>query len=238
MRLPAPTPSTTNRPDAATFDDPYVELAIQDSPSNPPAAYLWKAPPDIMNAPVRFRIGGNFTYPPLTLGRKEFEAVDNVVFVAGGVGVNPIMSMVSAMDLQGAGKLGGMPKKVTILYSSKKTIDGAGQAEEVLFEHRLRAIAKKWVGKTKDADLQYRFFETGSKSNATSNQEDTNTDNCQYLRRRMTHQDLFDALGPEDKRANTLAYVCGLPDMTDGFVDVLKTAPGMDERRVLCEKWW
>lgn len=192
-----------------------------------------------MNAPVRFRIGGNFTYPPLTLERKEFEAVDNVVFVAGGVGVNPIMSMVTAMDLQGAGKLGGMPKRVTILYSSKRTLDKTGKAEEVLFEHRLKAIAKKWAGKTKEADLQYRFFETsGEKSSETSEQENTSLDNFEYLTRRITRQDLLEALGPEGKRGNTLAYVCGLPDMTDGFVDVLKTAPGMDERRVLCEKWW
>lgn len=192
-----------------------------------------------MNAPVRFRIGGNFTYPPLTLERKEFEAVDNVVFVAGGVGVNPIMSMVTAMDLQGAGKLGGMPKRVTILYSSKRTLDKTGKAEEVLFEHRLKAITKKWAGKTKEADLQYRFFETsGEKSSETSEQENTSLDNFEYLTRRITRQDLLEALGPEGKRGNTLAYVCGLPDMTDGFVDVLKTAPGMDERRVLCEKWW
>jgi len=29
-----------------------------------------------------------------------------------------------------------------------------------------------------------------------------------------------------------------LPTMTDEFVELLKKAPGMDEKRVLCEKWW
>ena len=40
------------------------------------------------------------------------------------------------------------------------------------------------------------------------------------------------------KRLRTACYVCGPPAMTDGFVAFLAQQPGMEEERVLCEKWW
>jgi len=67
-------------------------------------------------------------------------------------------------------------------------------------------------------------------------QEDAGNIATRY--RRISHEDLFDAIGREDSRSNTVVYVCGLPTMTDEFVELLKKAPGMDETRVLCEKWW
>jgi len=240
LQLPAPTPSTTTPPSAATFDDPHIELAIQDSPSNPPAAYLWKPPSEIMNAPVRFRVGGNFTYPPMTLSRLEFERINNVVLIAGGVGINPIMSMVSAMDLQGAGRLGGMPKRLRMLYTFKRLADNNSQKQEVLFEERMKTIARKWASREKEADVQYSFFETSltnaQQANTTGDAADPTK--LRTLGRRIQHEDLLEALGTEKQRENTLVYVCGLPDMTDKFVEFLKNVPGMNENRVLCEKWW
>lgn len=234
VRVPAPTPSTTTPPSAATFDDPYLELAIQKAMENPPAAYLWKSPEQIMNAPVRFRIGGNFSHPPMTLSMEEFRAIDNIVLIAGGVGINPIMSMLTAMDMQGSKRLGGLPNRLRVLYSSKRTKDEKGSSEEVLFEKRLQAIANKVTEKHKSVDFQYTFFETSGFGNDSSN----TASNMTTQGRRIQHADLFEALGPENTRERTLAYVCGLPDMTDEYVEVLRNAPGMNEKRVLCEKWW
>lgn len=56
--------------------------------------------------------------------------------------------------------------------------------------------------------------------------------------RRFVEKDLETALGPVAERKNTVAYVCGPPTMTDWAVDVLKQSAGMDQERVLCEKWW
>lgn len=237
MRLPAPTPSSTTPPSAATFDDPYLELAIQKSPENPPAAYVWQNPEEIMNAPVRFRIGGNFTHPPMGLSMQEFRNIDNVVLVAGGVGINPIMSMVSAMDLQGAKRMGGLPPRLRVLYTSKRGTNDDGKSEEVLFEERLKAIAVKRAQKKDDVDFRYTFFNT-SKNVTHESEEQSVPENMQLRRRRITPDDLMEALGPEEKRENTLVYVCGLPAMTDDYVKLLRDAPGMEEKRVLCEKWW
>ena len=56
--------------------------------------------------------------------------------------------------------------------------------------------------------------------------------------RRFEERDLETALGPEPERKSTVAYVCGPPPMTDWAVDVLRSSEGMEEKRVLCEKWW
>jgi hypothetical protein len=56
--------------------------------------------------------------------------------------------------------------------------------------------------------------------------------------RRIQGHDLDEALGPEERRGTVVVYVCGLPAMTDQFVEWFKKQRGMEERRVLCEKWW
>lgn len=56
--------------------------------------------------------------------------------------------------------------------------------------------------------------------------------------RRITHDDLVHALGPVSERRGVVAYVCGPGGMTDEFIEVLRGQEGMEERRVLCEKWW
>lgn len=234
-------PQTCLKPRSEDSPDPYIELAIQRSPHNPPAAFLWKESSEILNSELSFKVGGNFAFPPLPLSKEECEKLDNVVFVAGGVGVNPIMSMISAMDWKGIftnngmGKpvwgspvgVGGMRRRVRVLYASKREEGG-----HILFERRLESIARRWEA-VDGVDLQLAFWETGEAP------RDESDDGVVKRRKgRITHDDLMEALGPEDQRVNTVVYVCGVPDMTDDFVEVLRHAKGMDERRVLCEKWW
>ena len=56
--------------------------------------------------------------------------------------------------------------------------------------------------------------------------------------RRITEEDLCDALGSISEREQAVAYVCGPPVMTDWAVERLRDAEGMSSERVLCEKWW
>lgn len=64
--------------------DGYLELAIQDSPQNPPAAWLWQPEQDILGKDLLVRVGGSFVWPP---PRLAVNSVKKVVFVAGGVGI-------------------------------------------------------------------------------------------------------------------------------------------------------
>lgn len=56
--------------------------------------------------------------------------------------------------------------------------------------------------------------------------------------RRFEEKDLDKALGPVAARESVVAYVCGTRTMTDWAVEVLRRSEGMDEKRVLCERWW
>jgi NAD(P)H-flavin reductase len=211
-------------------------LAIQISPENPPAAFLWRPVPDILNSTVSFRVGGNFVYPPPTLDRSACEKIDRVVFVAGGVGINPIISMTSALNEVGTSQsLGGMAKTVRVLYSSRRETESNGQGAEILFETRLRDIAGKW-DQHEHVDYKYSFFETSGQTG--DEHQRSRPSNMTVQSRRISQDDLLETLGPEESRGNTVVYVCGLPTMTDEFVELLKHTPGMDEKRVLCEKWW
>lgn len=162
------------------------------------------------------------------------------MLIAGGVGINPIIGMISAMSSQGARKLGGIPKRLRILYSSKRAVTTDGQKEEVLFENRIRATVAKWGDRAKEVDVQYSFFDTSSKDSQQLGVSDSGllSKNIHLHGRRIQHDDLAEALGSENLRHSALVYVCGLPNMTDDFVEYLKKMPGMDEKRVLCEKWW
>jgi ferredoxin-NADP reductase len=194
---------------------------------------------------MTIKIGGNFIWPPMTLNKEECISTDNVVFVAGGVGINPIMSMFSAMDalgfsadepsgtvVQSAAKLGGMRKRIRMLYASKREHADA----KILFEDRLCDIARRWDG-VDGVDFKLAFFETSPSEQQAGATQSVNPAVARK-RGRIAHRDLLEALGPEDKRRNTVAYICGPPEMTDEFVDLLGKANGMDTKRVLCEKWW
>lgn len=63
---------------------PYVELAVQKSPSNPAAAWLWRPEDEIVGKELSVRVGGSFVWPPPGVG---VEAIKKIVFVAGGVGI-------------------------------------------------------------------------------------------------------------------------------------------------------
>lgn len=288
---------TTSPQTTSQQHEPYLDLAIQVSPGNPPAAFLWRSAPEILNSTVYIRVGGRLVYPPSTLGVEECRKIQRAVFVAGGVGVNPIMSMLSAMHrhtqmhvraggedsavqttIGRGGILAGMPPVVRVLYSSKRTHDGNGNPEAVLFEDRIREITRSYEsarpeGGHKDVqrgihdvvDMKFILFETTHESGRRSGEnvetkkdEEKPSSSVKTVYRRIEERDLLDALGagvgPRDDdvhRAdgnadrtdpdfdtNTVAYVCGPPLMTDAFVAFFKRAGRMDERRVLCEKWW
>jgi NAD(P)H-flavin reductase len=148
--------------------------------------------------------------------------------------------MLSAMDRHGVrhidGKpafgrvenVGGMRERVRVVYSSKRV-----GKEKILFEERLKEIAKRWES-SKDVDLEFKLFETGD------GKEEDDDGNVKHRKGRITHEALFEALGGEKEvdRERSVVYVCGVPQMTDEFVELLSKQKGMDERRVLCEKWW
>ena len=64
--------------------DKYLELAIQNSPGNPPAAWLWQQASKILHSELIIRVGGSFFWPPPGI---DLATIERVVFIAGGVGI-------------------------------------------------------------------------------------------------------------------------------------------------------
>jgi hypothetical protein len=89
---------TSSPSDALARSDPdhtpYFELAIQKSPDNPPAAWLWKPVEEILGKEVNVRVGGGFVWPPPGLDMKK---IKRAIFIAGGVGIKYVHSSLSDM---------------------------------------------------------------------------------------------------------------------------------------------
>lgn len=157
---------------------------------------------------------------------KENGEFKRVVFIAGGVGINPLMSMVSFIGGEKVnGRLEGV-KEVRFLYSTKEE----GSGEQVLFLSRLVYFYRVLEG-------ELSLFLTGS---TMGKEEDIEVSNqmIRAKRRRILEEDLLEALGPVEDRANTVCYICGVPTMTDEFIEKARKAEGMLEENVLFEKWW
>lgn len=74
----------TSTPREESGDEGYLELAIQKSESNPPAAWFWRDESSIIGQHVIIRVGGSFVWPP---PGTDVDKITRVVFVAGGVGI-------------------------------------------------------------------------------------------------------------------------------------------------------
>lgn len=115
-----------------------------------------------------------------------------------------------------------LPHEVLLLYASHVSESGE---PAFLFRHRLERIAR--------LGLQFRL-----QLYVTGKPEIELPEKGRIQWRRINHADLIDAVGSPEDRAGVVCYVCGPPPMTDDFVSFLRQVEGMDEQRVLCEKWW
>jgi ferredoxin-NADP reductase len=132
----------------------YLELAIQKSSLNPPAAWLWQKPESILGSELLVRVGGSFVWPPPL---KESE-IRRVVFVAGGVGINPLMSIVSALAAQTKEK-GKLGFHVKFLYTTRDFKPDASPSE-ILFLERLVSVFD-----TLGDEGQFELFLTSGQQN-------------------------------------------------------------------------
>jgi NAD(P)H-flavin reductase len=204
----------------------YFELAIQKSPSNPPAAWLWKEKESIIGSELSVRVGGSFVWPP-----PETTKIKRVVFVAGGVGINPLMSIVSHLE-QTKLENGSLGFDVKFLYTTRDL----HHKEEILFLERLVGVFE-----TLGSEGKFELFLTRRDKGSTESANEiliVRGTEVNTKRRRIHDTDLLDALGPVEERAGTVSYICGVPTMTDEFVEKAKKAEGMDKVNVLSEKWW
>lgn len=234
---------------------------MQNVPSNPPAAWLWQdkhaagtasspSSSAVAGQEIQVRVGGKFTYPPPASAGVDVASLRRVVFVAGGVGINPLICMLSYIAEKKKSPHSEPELEVDFLYSVKDPLvqggSGGRRGEDILFLDRVARIFEDEAVKGR-----FRLFLTGS-SNGENTDDNTicmeDGPRVHFDKRRITVDDVVTSLTKDrgdgkaelDKEA-TLVYVCGVPSMTDEFVRQLTDADGvagMPKERVLCERWW
>ncbi|KAG6357008.1 hypothetical protein INS49_014884 [Diaporthe citri] len=225
----APADGTTPSPPAPA-QEPYLELAVQKSPDNPPAQYLWRPTAEILHSELRVRVGGSFVWPPPGV---QPTTLRKIVFVAGGVGINPLMSIASHLAERPDPR-----HTVEFLYSTRDPGgEGKRDASKILFLDRLAGIFNGGGGALKGR-LGLFLTPGGPGAGAEGGGDGGDLQGIPFKSRRITVEDIAEAVGDDKKFA--VVYVCGVPAMTDEFVEKL-TSPqglGLEPHRVLYEKWW
>ncbi|EME88378.1 uncharacterized protein MYCFIDRAFT_185089 [Pseudocercospora fijiensis CIRAD86] len=215
----------------STHSSPYLELAVQRS-SNPPAQWLWRDTEEIISTQLTVRVGGSFTWPPPHL---DTQGIDRLVLIAGGVGINPLISIFTYLIRTPAPL---RPPEIHFVYTTKAEPDLDPQ--RILFLPRLMDLV---AAAADPANVTLSCFLTGVGDDGYI--EHGKLPNRTFARRIADH-DLLKALdgykasvfGAEHDRKNTVCYVCGPPQFTDVQVQFLRSQAGMSEDRVLIEKWW
>lgn len=215
----------TSSPSAASSAlDPYFELAVQKSPGNPHAAWFWRPVKDIVNQSLQVRVGGSFIYPPR---EAHLRTAKRVVLVAGGVGINPLVSMMGEMADTAA------YVEVKVLYGSKVS---GGTLRDVLFLERMAQMFR-------DGGLQgsVDVFLSGATESAVQSEAASWLQDVPIRLQtgRMTAQQVKDTISA-GSRKDTLMYICGPPTMTDELAAAVGDQGNgvIAAERVMTEKWW
>ncbi|KAA8644569.1 hypothetical protein EYZ11_001459 [Aspergillus tanneri] len=216
---------------------PYVELAVQSAPGNPASAWLWKPATEIQGKELTIRVGGSFVWPPSGI---VLEEVRNVVLVAGGMGINPLISILSHLN-NNADEITALhhPFNIHCLYSTKSP--EASTLDHILFLSRLRHIIRcQSHSQSHRLRVSLDLFLTSLREYKSSSLLREPPADLTIHPRRISRSDLQMAVaGPDGKvnPQNTVCYVCGPPSMTDELGSVLGELVGQKER-VFFEKWW
>jgi len=156
---------------------------------------------------VTFRFGGDFYYDP-TIDKP----CDNrsLMLIAGGVGINPLYSILQHATYLCETKSEFKPSSVTLLYS-------AATVNELLFRDTIESLYQP------NLNIKTKYFVTRNKMEKTD-----------LIERRICKADIESSLvDPE----NTLYYICGPPSMVEQtriWLQELK----INSDNVKYELWW
>ncbi|KAL3955192.1 hypothetical protein ACCO45_010755 [Purpureocillium lilacinum] len=194
------TPSAAAGEVVGAATPPYLELAVQESPGNEVAAWLWRAPDEIVGALLLVRIGGSFVFPPLAAPsdsgsaaqqQQDLNNVRSVFFVAGGVGINPLMP-------------------------------ASGNLSDVLFMERLAKLFGE--GRLKGLLRIYATDGTGARLPPEGTCE-LHGAQVKIRHGRISEEQVRTMVGERGPEAS-LVYICGPPMMTDQLAAALTSGVG------------
>ncbi|KAM6223851.1 oxidoreductase NAD-binding domain-containing protein 1 [Rhynchocyon petersi] len=187
-----------------------IELAVKHA-NHPPA--LWIHNQCSVGSEVALRVGGEFFFDP----RPE-EASRSLVLIAGGVGINPLLSILRhAADLlreRAARGCGQQMGTIKLLYSAKDT-------SELLFKNNILELVREFPDK-----IACTLHVTKQATPVSAELRPYVTEG------RIMEEELRDHISED-----TLFYICGPPPMTDFFSSQLECR-GVPREHICFEKWW
>ncbi|XP_061738408.1 oxidoreductase NAD-binding domain-containing protein 1 [Nerophis ophidion] len=183
-----------------------VELAVKYS-KHPPAHWVHTA--CTLGSQVAMRVGGDFYFDP-----PPSDPAVNLLLVAGGVGINPLYSILShAADLLEVSR--APMGSAHLCYSAKTT-------QEILFKNSILQVCGQFPDK-----LSCDFH-------VTQQSDDLETHLQSFVsRKRITAESLRPHVDPK----RTLCYLCGPPPMIEAISRTLRDL-GLAQDRIVFEKWW
>ncbi|XP_013217265.2 oxidoreductase NAD-binding domain-containing protein 1 isoform X2 [Ictidomys tridecemlineatus] len=187
-----------------------IELAVKYT-NHPPA--LWIHNKCTLDSEVAVRVGGEFFFDP-----QPTDAPRNLVLIAGGVGINPLLSILRySADLhrdranKGSGYEIGTIK---LFYSAKNT-------SELLFKKNILNLVNEFPEK-----IACSLHVTKQTTQISAELKPYITEG------RITEEEIKDHISKE-----TLFYICGPPPMTDFFSKQLENNH-VPKEHICFEKWW
>lgn len=190
---------------------PSLRLAVKRS-AHPPAAWCHSqaAAP---GASVQVKAGGSFHWDPELDG----PGTEHLLLVAGGIGINPLYSILQAASATPPGVLPEL-RCITLLYS-------ASRPSELAYRSHLEQLAEA------DPRIRLRLHVTRN----AAPEEPWDGDCVGRIDEAALAAALETAGGD---RSKVLTYLCGPPAMTDELVSLMRTELGLPRSRVRFEKWW
>lgn len=192
-------------------EESTIELAVKHS-EHPPA--LWVHTKCCVGSKVQMRVGGNFYFDP-----KFGEPNPDLLLVAGGVGINPLYSIIRHVADNCSDLNSEYTGKATLLFSAQNT-------DELLFKESLLEIS------TRCPSIRCKFFTTKQETYKDVGSE--NRFQSQYGR--INESSLQEAVSSLD-RSHLTCYICGPPPMIKNMTDILRKL-NIAEHRIQFEKWW
>lgn len=228
---------------------PIVDLAVK-AANHPPAKWVFEQAD--VGHDVEIRVGGSFEY---SMGLDPFRMKRHIILVAGGIGVNPLLSILQDCVLwMSSAEAQQATSQVTLLYS-------ASSWEEFAFLAEIREMVQNMQGRvrvvctvTDDARVAVSASQREAALRLATRQygctfsdyssEFARAGDIEVRRGRLGVDALADAVevaaaGRGLGLPDTTMFVCGPPRMTDAVHDMaVQPRVGLTDNQIRYEKWW